>query len=91
MSYSQPKPDKAMKVMSKNASNKLMSKNVLKRKIFSSKKKTEGIDVTKYDESQPTYNATNGVIEENISEANMLNSQDDFFNESIKVGDRFLH
>jgi len=66
------KSDKARKILDKNATNKLLSKQRLKKRAISRE------EVTIKPVVEPTgYQATIEVIEENISEANLLNSFDD--------------
>jgi hypothetical protein len=80
-------------LLDKNNTSKLLSKNVLKRKSYNLGILTPNIlSIPRINtqESEGNYVAKQSVIEENISDANLLNSFDGQMHLSIRPGEKFL-
>jgi len=75
------KTDKANKILNKNTTTKLLSKTALKRKV----QQKQNSHMMSPEEQK--FTSLVSVIEENISETNMLNSYDDQMNKSLQKGD----
>ena len=80
--------DKASRVLiDKNSSNKLISKNTLKIKSRQSNKSfSSNIDKALDENARGDYLAGQSVIDENISDYNLLQQSDDELHRSIKKG-----
>jgi len=85
--------DKADELVGKNNTSKLLSKNVLKRKRDNlAVHPPPGLSMHPAEDMHQDnkYMAKQSVIEENISDANLLNSFDDQMQKSIRPGEKFL-
>ena len=83
------KEDKAFRLMEKNSSSKLHSKNAL-RKVSKQLKKSNGVGPgQQISKINTQFEPPTSVIQESFSEANMLNSFDEELHKSLKQGDKF--
>lgn len=73
--------DKATQILEKNSTSRMLSKAALQKKRRRKMAPQENMK----------YEAIHSVIDENFSEANMLNSFDERLDKSIKKGENFMN